>query len=95
MPILQQNRNIILNIKRRPAQSHAKPIDTPKLTTRYFIALQKEEIQLHQPEHRCTLPQPGNLDKRLVQPHTQGIDSTVKRNHELPACRKGTPNTAI
>ena len=38
---------------------------------------------------QCT--QPGNLDKPLVQPYPQGADSTIKRNHELPAYRKGTP----
>ena len=30
--------------KRQAAQSHAKPIDTPKLNTGHFIALQREEI---------------------------------------------------
>ena len=35
-------------------------------------------------------PQPGNLDKPLVQPHPQGEDAVIKRNHKLPACRKGT-----
>ena len=29
-------------------------------------------------------------DKKLVQLHPQGTDYTIKRNHELPACRKGT-----
>ena len=91
MLILQQNRNTTLSIKRQGTQSHAKPTDTPKLTTGHFIALQREEIQLHPPEHRCKLPQPGNLDKPLVQPYPQGADSTIKRNHELPAYRKGTP----
>ena len=95
MLILQQNRNTTLNIKRLVAQSNAKPIDSPKLTTGNFIALQREEIQFHSPEHRHKLPQPGNLDKPLVQPQPQGADSTIKRNHELPVCRKGTPNTAI
>ena len=32
---------------------------------------------------------PGNLDKLLVQPHPQGSGSTIKRNHKLPAYRKG------
>ena len=57
-----------MSITRWAAQSHAKPIDTPKLTTGHFIALQREEIQLHPPEHRRKLPQPGNRDKPLVQP---------------------------
>ena len=90
MLILQQSRNTTLSIKRQAAQSHAKPIDTPKLTTGHLIALQREEIQLHPPEHRCKLAQPGNLDKPLVQPHPQGEDSSIKRNHKCPAYRKGT-----
>ena len=72
----------------------SKPVDNPKLTTGHFIALQREEIQLHPPEHRYKLSQPGNLDKPLVQPHPWEADSTIKRNYELPVCRKGTPNTA-
>ena len=95
MLILQQSRNTALSIKRQAAQSYAKPIDTPKLTTGHFIALQREELQLHSPEHRHKLPHPVNLDKPLVQPHSQGVGSTIKRNHELQAYRKGTPNTAI
>ena len=35
--------------------------DTSKLTTGHFIALQKEEIQFHPPEHRLKLPQPGKV----------------------------------
>jgi len=48
--ILQQFRNTALSIKLQAAQSHAKPTDTPKLTTEHFIAFQGEEIQLHPPE---------------------------------------------
>ena len=88
MLILQQNKNKTLNIKKQASQSHAKPIDTPKLTSGHFIALQREEIQLQPPEHSHKLPQPGNLDGTLVQPHPQGADSTIKRNHKLPAYRK-------
>ena len=29
----------------------------------------------------CKLPQPGNLDKALVQPQPQGAGSTIKRSH--------------
>ena len=64
--ILQQNRNTTLNIKKQAAQSHAKPIETPKLTIGHFIALQREEIQLHPPEDRHKLLQPENLEKPLV-----------------------------
>ena len=42
------------------AQRHNEPIDTPKPTTGYCTALQGEEIQLHQPEHRHKLRQPGH-----------------------------------
>ena len=95
MLIIQQSKNIALSIKRQDAQSHIKPIDTPKLNTGHFIALQREDIQLHVPEHRCKFPLPGNIYKPLVQPHQQEAGSTIKRNHKLPAYRKGTPNTAI
>ena len=56
MIILQQSKNTALSIKRQAAQSHAKPIDIPRLTTGHFIALQREEIQLHPQEHRHKLP---------------------------------------
>jgi len=95
MLVLQQNRNTTLNIRRRAAQSHAKPIDTPKLTMGHFLELQGKEIQFHPPEQRHKLPQPENLDKSVAQPHPHGADSTVKRNHELPACRKAILNIAI
>ena len=54
--ILQKHRNITLSIKIQAAKSHTKPIDTSKLTTGHFIALQREEIQLHPPEHQCKFP---------------------------------------
>ena len=38
------------------AKSHTKPTDTSQFTTGHFIALQREEIQLHPPEHRSKLP---------------------------------------
>ena len=94
-PAAQGYVNAALSIKIQAAQSHAKPINTPKLTTGRFIALQREEIQLHPAENRFKLPYPGNLDKPLVQPHPQGTTSTIKRNHKLPAYRKATPNTEI
>ena len=75
-----------------------KPCQTPrcpKLTTGHFIALQREEIQPHSTELRPKLHLTGNLDKPLVQPHPEGADSTVKRDHDLLACREGTPNTTI
>ena len=91
MLILQQCRNTDLSIKIQVAQSHTKPIDTSKVTTGHLIALQREEIDLHPPEHRHKFPQPGNLNKPLVQPHPQEADTTIKRSHDPPACRKETP----
>ena len=76
------------------AKSHTNLIDTSKLTTGHFTALQREEMQLHPPEHQRTLPQPGNLEKPLIQPYPQGGTSTIKRTHKLPGHRKATPNTA-
>ena len=67
--IFQQHRNITLSTKIQAVKSHTKPTDTSKLTTGHFIALQREEIQLHPPEHRHKFLQTGNLDKPLVQPH--------------------------
>ena len=49
--ILQQCRNIALSFDIQAAQYHAKPINISKLTTGHFIALQREEIQFHPPEH--------------------------------------------
>ena len=95
MLILQQLRNIALSIKIQAAQSHTKPIDTSKLTTGHFIALQREETPA--PPAR-TLMQASlirNVDKPLVQPHPQVATSTIKRNHKLPAYKKVTPNTEI
>ena len=56
MLILQLHRNTSLSINIQAAQSHAQPIDTPKLTTGQFIELQREEIQLYPPEHIHKLP---------------------------------------
>ena len=53
--ILQLYRNIIPSIKIQ-VKIHTQPIDTSKLTTGHFISLQREEIQLHQPEHWHKLP---------------------------------------
>ena len=51
MLILQQCRNAALSIKIQATQSYAKPIDTQNFTTGHFIVLQREEIELHPPEH--------------------------------------------
>ena len=79
-----------MSIKIQAAQSHTKPTDTSKLTTGHFIALQRKEIQLHPPEHRRKLPQPGNLDKPLVQPHPHGGTSSMKRTQTFNI-QKGHP----
>ena len=91
--IVHQNRNTTLNFKRWAAQSHSKTIDIPKLTTGHFTVIQRRDPA---PPiiTQMQIPQPGNLDKSLLQPRLQGADSTIKSNHKLPACRKGTPNTA-
>ena len=57
---------------RRTAQRHTKPTDTPRPTTGHATALQTDEIQLHQPEHRHKLPQPGKHHRTPSQPHPQG-----------------------
>jgi len=51
MHILQQYRNITLSLNIQAAQSHIKSIVISKLITGHFIALQREEIQLHTPEY--------------------------------------------
>ena len=48
---LKFSSNITLSLNTQADQSHTKPIDISKLITGHFIALQKEEIQLHPPEH--------------------------------------------
>ena len=57
---------------RRTAQRHTEPIDTPKLTIEHCTALQRDEIQLHQPEHRHKLSQPGKHHRTLIQSHPWG-----------------------
>ena len=95
MLILQQHKNIALSLNIQADQSHTKPTDTSKLVTGHFIALQREETQLHPPEYQHKLPQPKNLDKPPVQPHPQQGTSTIKRNHQLPEYRKDNPTPAI
>ena len=61
------------NVKARTtAQIHTEPVDTPKPTNRHCTALQRDEILLHQPEHRHKLRQPGKRHRELTQPHPQG-----------------------
>ena len=42
--------------KNTGGQKSHQTTDTTKLTTGHFIALQREEIQLHPPEHQYKLP---------------------------------------
>ena len=67
--IFQQNRNTTMHINKQVDQNHTKSIDTPKLTTGHFVALQRKEIHFHLPEHKHKFPWPGNLEKPIVQPH--------------------------
>ena len=61
MQILQQHRNIALSFNIQATQSHTKPIDILKHIIGHFIALQREEIQLHPPEHRSSFPNQETL----------------------------------
>ena len=54
------------------AQTHSEPTDTTKPTTEHCTAIQREEIQVCQPEHRHKLPQPGKGHRTLTQPRPQG-----------------------
>ena len=67
---------------RRIAQRHTELIDTPKPITGHCAALQREEIQLHQPELRHKLPQPGKHHRTVTQPHPRG-QTTTKKNYDL------------
>jgi len=73
----------------------AIPDQTPQNSLMDTSLHSREKIQPQPPEHRHKFPQPENLDKPLVQLHPQGEDFRIKRNHDFPAHRKGTPNTAI
>jgi len=66
----------------RIAQRHTELIDTPKPTTGHGTALQRDKIQLHQPEHRHKLPQPGKHHRTLIQPHPWR-QTTTKKNYDL------------
>jgi len=70
---------------------YPKPCQTHRhLQTHYWALHCTPERRDPAPTTRTQsqLPQPGNLDKTLVQPHPQGADSTIKRNHKLPAYRR-------
>ena len=53
---------------------------SPKPTKVRCTALQRDEIQLHQPEeHRHKLPQPGKHHRTLIQPHQWGQTPQPRR----------------
>ena len=92
MLILQQSRNTALSIKIQAAQSHAKPIDTPKLTTGHFIALQREEIQFtHQNIDASSSNQSGKLDKPLDQTSPTGSKLHKTEESQTYSLQKGQP----
>ena len=70
------------------------PQTPPKPTTGHCAALQREEIQFGQPEHRYKLPQPGKHHRTLTQPHP-GADSTTKKNYNLENCFFSVLNHAV
>ena len=74
-------------------QRNNRPTDTSKHTTGCGTSLQRDKIQLHSPECKCQPPKSGSLHKTLVWTHQLGTDSTSRRNYNLEACGKETPNT--
>ena len=56
----------------RTAQRHTESIHTPKNTTGHCPTLQRDKIQLHQPEHRHSLYQLGKHHRTLTEPSSQG-----------------------
>ena len=63
---------------------HIKSTDTTKLTTGHFLALQRDNVQLHSPERKKNkFPQAGNLHKQKsnptqrIQPHPQVRGNTT------------------
>ena len=96
MLILQQRRNKALNIKRQAAQSHAKPINTPKTYywTLHCTPERRDPLTPIRTQTQVPLTRkPGQATSPT--PPTGSSLHNIKRNHEIPAYRKGTPNTAI
>ena len=79
-----------MHISKQDAQSHTKPIWTPKHTTEHGTGLQRDKIYIHPPEHWHKSPPTRKLHKELVQPHPWKADCMIKRNYNLPGCRKET-----
>ena len=68
---------------RRTAQRHTETIDTPIATTGHCIALQRDEIQFHQPGYRNKLSQPGKYHRTRIQPHPWGQTPQPRRTMTL------------
>ena len=68
---------------RRTAQRHTELTDTPKPATGHCTAIQRDEIQIHHPEHRHKLPHPGKHHRTLTQPHPQGQIPQARRTKTL------------
>ena len=56
-----------------------EPKDNPKPTAGHGTAFQRDKIQLHQPEQRHKLLQPGKYHRTLIQPHPQGQTPQPRR----------------
>ena len=67
---------------RKIIQRQSEPTDTSKPTPGHYTALQGDEIQFHQPEHRQQFPQWGKPQNTDLTPST-GADSTAKEKYDL------------
>ena len=69
---------------KRTVKRQVEPRDISKPTTGLCTALERDKIQLHQPEQRHKLPQPGKYHRTLIQPHPQGQTPQPKECQALP-----------
>ena len=83
-----------LRTKIQAAKSHTKPINTSKLTTGHFSALQKKRSSCTHQNTDTSFPNQETLMSHTSNPPSQGGTSTIKRNYKLLAYRNTTPNTA-
>ena len=90
MLILQQCRNIALSIKIQAAQSHTKPIDTSKLTTGHFIALQREETSSTHQNTDASFPNQEPWQATHPTPPT-GRNLHNKEEPQTSSIQKGHP----
>ena len=105
MQILQQHRNTALSFNIGTQQLRNRALRLPEVTPNplkshnslldtSLHSREKKSSSTHQ-HTEASFPNPGNLEKPLVQLHPQGGTSTIKTNHKLPEYRKAMPNTAI